>query len=143
MISKTLRLVVAALAIVGFFNVVIWANQRFNREEPEYVSALPSPDGKYKAVLATWAGGGGISPYCHERLTVVSAKASQEEMISGDNMVFESECMTGGSPSITWEGNEALQVGLAVSEGQIEPSTIKLRRKDTSGRIAIGFEILR
>lgn len=94
-------------------------------------------------MLATWGGGGAISPYCYERLTVVSAEASQEEMIAGDNMVFESECTTGGSPSITWEGNEALQVGLAVSEGRVQPYTIKLRRKDASGRITVGLEILR
>lgn len=143
MIRKVLRFVVGALAFVGLLNIGLWAHARFSRETPDYVTDLPSPDGQYKAVLATWGGGGAISPYCYERLTVVSAKASQEEMIAGDNMVFESECTTGGSPSTTWQGNDTLQVGFALSESYAAPSTIKFRRKDASGRIAIKFEILR
>ncbi|WP_143540344.1 hypothetical protein [Rhizobium chutanense] len=117
--------------------------------EADGATFVTSPNGSFKAVLTTWTSGGAISPYCYDRLTVVPVGVPTDKTSASDMAVFEAECATfalrdgmiENSPSITWEGDEKLKVKFSISGSALEPATVKLRKQDASGRIAVGFEV--
>jgi hypothetical protein len=153
MIRSGFRIVIAGLAIVGLATILFWfwRYTRSGEDKPEVVTFTASPNGSYKAALATWAGGGGISPYCYNRLTVVPAGASPDESIARDRVVFEAECDSfaapngkiGNSPAVRWESDQKLKVTFSILGSALHPAAVKLRKQDASGRIAIDFEVQR
>jgi hypothetical protein len=154
MIRRTLRFLIMSLAIVGAVTIVylfLRASNLMKETSPTAVTYALSPSGSHKAVLATWAGGGGISPYCSKRLTVVRTEASTDEAISRDKSVFEAECdsfnssnnIIRSSPEIKWESDHNLKVTFSIFSTALSPETIKLRKQDASGTIVIDYEVQR
>lgn len=153
MIRSGFRVVTAVFAVVGLctalFLLLGFALNRGNAGEADGATFVTSPSGSFKAVLTTWTSGGAISPYCYNRLTVVPVGAPPEKTSASDMAVFEAECATfalrndiiENSPSVSWEGDEKLKVKFSVSGTNQEPATVKLRKQDASGRIAVEFEV--
>ncbi|PDT02135.1 hypothetical protein CO666_21530 [Rhizobium chutanense] len=153
MIRNGFRIVTAVLAVVGFGTVLLlllgFALDGGSMGEADGATFVTSPNGSFKAVLTTWTSGGAISPYCYDRLTVVPVGVPTDKTSASDMAVFEAECATfalrdgmiENSPSITWEGDEKLKVKFSISGSALEPATVKLRKQDASGRIAVGFEV--
>ena len=66
-------------------------------------------------------------------------------------VVFAGECDTfspsngiiGNSPKIDWDGDAKLKVTLSINSTALSPAAVKLRRQDTSGAVAVEFEVSR
>ena len=152
MLKGLFYIVIVMLAVVGFATILWFAlpSTSMKENKPDYVSLTPSPNGNYKAVLSTWAGGGAISPYCYDRLTVVPTGVPANSESASDMAVFESECATfplrdgaiENSPSIHWESDTRLKVKFSIDATARLPATVKLRKQDASGRIAVEFDAL-
>lgn len=156
MMRRTLRVLTTVLAIVGLIAIALTLVRdsdfiERHGEPPDAVTYSPSPSGSHKAVVATWAGGGGISPYCFDRLTVVLAEAPTGEAVSRSKAVFEAECDSFGlskgrirrSPEIKWESDQKLKVTFSILSTALSAATIKLRKQDASGYVAIDYEVER
>lgn len=152
MVRGVFRLIMTAFAVVGFLTVGLWAFRSGRSEpKPEHVTFTPSPNGKYKATLATWAGGGGLSPYCYNQLSVSAGDLPQDMAIADKLVVFAGECDTfspsngivGNSPRIEWDGDTKLKITLSIHSTALSPAAVKLRKQDISGAVAVEFEVRR
>ncbi|PZM10658.1 hypothetical protein, partial [Rhizobium tubonense] len=153
MIKTGFRVVTAGLAVIGFGTILFLLlgfalDGGTSAFEPDATTFVTSPSGTVKAVLTTWTGGGAISPYCYDRLTVVPVGTPPDKESASDTAVFEAECATfalrdgiiENSPSVLWEGDKKLRVKFSISEAVIVPASVKLRKQDASGQIAVEFE---
>lgn len=136
-----------ALSLVGIYTVMGFLHKREQTDEPkpDAVQSFPSPDGRYHAKLFTWAGGGGISPYCQQALLVVPASADIEQA-SFDSIyeVYSSDCDAFGdhnfSPKIVWTTGDALHVSFSINSTAAFPATVKLKKVDTTGVVRVEFD---
>ena len=150
MLKTIVRLTVVPLALVGLAKVVVFALPFVSGAgAPDYVSYLPSPDGSMKVATSTWEGGGAISPYCNVRVTVVPADATPAAASAEAMTVFEGECGTFGvengvaenSPNAVWQDARTLKVFVSIADTVPAAASIKLRRQDASGRVAVTFDV--
>lgn len=150
MVRGALKAVIAAFAIIGLVTTGLWALRLSSgTPKPEYITSTLSPSGKYKATLATWAGGGGLSPYCYDQLSVSEASLPQEMAIADNLTVFAGECSTfrpqngvsENSPILRWDEDSRLRVTLSIDRTALFPATVKLRKQDASGAVAVEFEV--
>ena len=150
MIKVFFKIVIGVLAVIGCVAIFRFVLPSTKKDKPDSVAVTPSPSGSYKAVLTTWAGGGGISPYCYNRLTVIPTAATTNSESATAMAVFEGECATfplrngavENSPSIHWESDTKLKVRFSINGTALFPATVKLRKQDASGRVAIEFGVL-
>ncbi|GGD74556.1 hypothetical protein [Caballeronia grimmiae] len=122
-------------------------NGAASKEEskPDGLKSLTSPSGQFQAILLTWAGGGGISPYCNEALLVTpSSKSQQQAELEKRYEVYSSECGEfadhSPSPKITWRSDDVLSVTFSINTTAAGPTNVRLKKIDASGRVRIEFE---
>jgi hypothetical protein len=91
------KLVVVYLAVVGGFTLLHqlrpWISPATSNA-PEHTSFYPSPDGKFRAAIVTFAGGGAISPYCHDAVSVIPATAPDRDAAESHLNVYEGACQS-------------------------------------------------
>lgn len=142
------RISVIALSLVGLYTLAgfLLKSDPAKEPTPDWVNTFPSPDGRYRAELLTWAGGGGISPYCVNVLLVVPSSAdagqagfaSKYEVYSGDcDNLFDPSL----SSKITWTTGNDLHVSLSINGTAAFPATVKLKKTDTTGAVRVAFDI--
>ncbi|WP_413183940.1 hypothetical protein [Paraburkholderia sacchari] len=137
------------LAFIGAFQVASWlAHIAFRNtavaEVPD-VREVRSPNDQYRAVLQTWAGGGGLSPYCQQAILVVPVGINLANV--HDTQSYEvysgSECDSfaahSPSPEITWDGDRTLKVRVSINRTAMTEQTFRLRKRDASGAVSIKF----
>jgi hypothetical protein len=143
------RACVCVLVLVGAFQVASWliriAFDNTTVAEAPDVREVRSPNEEYRAVIQTWAGGGGLSPYCHQAILVVPAGINLANV--HDTQSYEvysgSECDSfadhSPSPEITWDGDHTLKVRISINRTAMTGQTVRLRKRDASGAVSIKF----
>lgn len=137
-----------ALSVIGIYSVMgfVWHKSRSSEEPtPDALHSFLSPDGRHRAELLTWAGGGGISPYCHQAVLVVPASvgtgyaglASRYGVYSGECGDFADH---DSSPKIVWVSSNALHVSFSINSTAVLPATVRLKKIDTTGMVRVEFE---
>ncbi len=143
------RAVVITLSLVGTYSVLMFVLQRSghaNLPTPDTSKSLVSPSGKYRADLATWAGGGGLAPYCNQALVVVPASVDARHAYRDPKyQVYSGECDNREDvnewPEIRWAADNVLQVSLLLDSYAAGPKTVKLKKLDATRTVRIQFDI--
>lgn len=138
-----------ALVLIGAFQVVSWlAHIAFRHaavaDVPD-VREVRSPNDEFRAVVQTWTGGGGLSPYCQESILVVPVGTNLTNV--HDTKSYEvyssSECGSfadhSPSPEITWDGDRTLKIRVSIDRTAMTEQTVRLRKRDASGAVSIKF----
>jgi hypothetical protein len=118
-------------------------------EDPPFVKFIPAPGGKLKAALVTYAGGGGISPYCIDNVTIVPSTATAEDAQKKDFLIFSGECSSfsvengvmESSPRIEWLSDHALRITFSLRDTFAFPQKFELKRSDASHAVSIAYEV--
>src|SRR5258708_35833658 len=89
--QRAKSVLVGLLAIVGAITIIVpttiflfgllFAAGFSNGKVDKFISSVPSPDGKYKAIHLTYAGGPAMSSYCDDLVLVVPASVPDETAI--------------------------------------------------------------
>ncbi|KAA0121621.1 hypothetical protein CIW48_22770 [Methylobacterium sp. P1-11] len=94
MVRLAARILTIALALVGLGTVAgwVWSSLRGAKPAPNNITVVASPDGSFKAALASWNGGGAIAPFCYDRVFVVPTAVPNDRRADDKNLVFAGEC---------------------------------------------------
>lgn len=97
-LAAAFRFFRTALAALGLIVIVFygsaWMLSRSDarRADAWVVESVPAPDGRYKAVVFSENGGGGISPYCFDSVYVSDANTHDEQALNEANLVVGGSC---------------------------------------------------
>jgi hypothetical protein len=126
--------VVAAISI--YFSVTV--------DKPvKSVSAFASPDGKYKAVKLTMAGGG-TSPFCFDSISIILG-AYPDNFAERDKAyeVYAAPCGRFAdrepSPKLAWVSNAALQITYAANAGGAGARKVNMKNIDVTKTVYVTF----
>jgi len=143
------RMCVILLALIGAYHVVLWlvpmAFRKSTVAESPYAREVRSPKDEYRAVLQTWAGGGGLSPYCSQAILVVPPGINLAGLPEKKRYeVYSStECDSfanhSPSPEIIWEDARTLQIRVSINHAALTEQTVRLRKRDASGSVTVKF----
>jgi hypothetical protein len=128
---------VSLFAIVGALGILVHGGSyllhhlRVGEFAEQVGKEFPSPDGNFKAVLFNANGGGAISPYCYDAISVVQA-GTQANGNSKSERVYLAGChafvdkltnnRTNG-PKIRWLANDRLEITYVVTEWNLTPQS--------------------
>src|SRR5947208_720828 len=109
-VGKILLWTLAAIGgvVIGLYLIAAGLVTAIPGRKPDrYVSAVLSPNGKFKAAQITYAGGGAISPYCENTILVVPVSISDDVAEQEKRYeVFSAECDNfadhSRSPKVDW-----------------------------------------
>lgn len=108
------QVIVGCLAVVGLISIINYAILPRFREKPDVIRTFFSPNQQYKAVLFNWNGGGGISPYCIDSISVVPSALSDSNADNDDYTVYTGACHAVGNndnaPKIKWLSDKQLEI---------------------------------
>lgn len=145
-VRLAVHVLTSALAIVGLGTIAgwVWPLLQAAPPAPDNLTVVASPDGSFKAALASWDGGGAIAPFCYDRVFVVPAAVPNDRIADDKNLVFAGECATfkdrSNAPNVTWHGPRALLVRFSTMRTANAPATLRLRRLAADGQVEIEFE---
>lgn len=107
------------------------------------VSALASPDGKYKAMKITFAGGG-ASPFCFDSISIIFA-AYPDNFAERDKAyeIYSAPCGSfadrAKSPKIEWLSNSGLQITYANNLAGLGAKQPRLKAVDVTKTVHVTF----
>jgi len=107
------------------------------------VSALASPDGKYKAIKVTMAGGG-VSPYCFDSISIVLA-AYPDNFAQRDKAyeIYSAPCGRFAdhekSPKIEWVASAGLQITYAINSFALDAKKLSMKNIDVTKTVHVTF----
>jgi hypothetical protein len=142
------RTIVILLAMIGLKTVMIETILPAWKPKPDLGSpnfkSVSSPDGNYKAVQITYAGGGGFAAFCRDRISVMLNNTSGDAVLDERLQVYSSDCGSFAdhqpSPRLQWTNNQRLQ--LTVATGVFYRSVpVILRGHDASRMIEIDYSV--
>ncbi|QCP53235.1 hypothetical protein FAZ95_29665 [Trinickia violacea] len=95
-------------------------------------------------MLLSWAGGGGLAPYCNEVLLVIPASLDVDQAQHDKRYeVYSAECDGfsdhSASPKIVWRSNELLDVSFSINSTALFPKNVALKKVDASGSVKLEF----
>ena len=109
-----------------------------------------SPDQKYKAVMSSENGGGAISPYCFDYVSVVPADLEDKEAIKKTYRVYAGNCHTLGfsypkdklpslvnAPLLKWKNSTELEITFDRKFAEQRINGFFLAAQADAGRIKI------
>jgi hypothetical protein len=142
---------VVLLAIIGGIAVIIWFMPKNHpaTPPPEHIRFFPSPDAKFKAAVLMFAGGGALSPYCYEKVSIVPAAAPDRDAAESRFEVYSGPCdsfssrdnIIEQSPMFEWLSNTELRMTISINSTAMAPRALWLRKQDASGKIRIEFVV--
>ncbi|MGO4569651.1 hypothetical protein AB4Z52_32565 [Rhizobium sp. 2YAF20] len=104
-------------AVTVLYHGYFWWRERGHMpEEMSVQDDLSSPDAAHRAIVFTEAGGGGISPFCSELVSVVRAGISEQAAWPSSNWVFSGNC--GSLNHVSWQSKDRLLISLNRSLAQ-------------------------
>ena len=141
-IIKIIRqVIVGSLAIVGVVSIVTHVILPLFREKPYAEKSFLSPSRQYKAVLYNWNGGGGLSPYCINSISVVPSALSDSNASEDSYAVYTGACHAVGdsdyAPAIKWLSDNQLEITFDPTLAARGVNKAILRGYAVSGRIQI------
>lgn len=116
-------IVIIVIMTIGFDSWV--KHLREESYETRHGQSFYSPDKRYKAVLFNINGGGGISPYCVNTISVVPSNIPDSIACRPENIVYLADCHSVGiqhtkdsfyhvnDPIIRWISNKELGITFA------------------------------
>ncbi len=147
MVKLAVRVITTAFALVGLGTIVawIWPLLRGAPLAANNLTVVTSPDGKFKAALLSWDGGGGIAPYCYDSVFVVPVTVPTDLVADEKNLVFAGECASfadnSTSPKLSWSAPRSLVVKFSTSRTALLPAAIRLRGLAADGQLKVEFEV--
>jgi hypothetical protein len=136
-------LIIGFLAVVAVLTAVsIYISATVDKPEKS-VTALASPDGKYKAVKLTLVAGGS-SPFCFDSIAIILA-AYPDNFAERDKAyeIYSGPCGTFAnrepSPKIEWLSNSALQITYATSSAGVGARKVNLKNIDVTKTVHVTF----
>ena len=151
MMRFALRILTLAFALVGLGTAIgwVWPVVRGAPPAPNAIRSASSPDGAFKAVLASWDGGGALAPYCYDRVFVVPQATAAEQAVDEENVVFDGACASFApkdgralnSPELSWREGRVLVVRFSTNATAAAPATFHLRRLVAHGQVGVEFEV--
>jgi hypothetical protein len=136
------------LSLVGIYTVVGFVRHKSGPPEepkPDARQSFPSPDGSFRADLLTWAGGGGISPYCSQALLVVPMSVDVKKADPDSRyQVYAGQCDSFAdhsfSPKISWMPGHVLHVSFSINSTAALATSVTLKKVDTTGTVRVEFD---
>jgi hypothetical protein len=151
MVRLAVRIFTIVFALVGLGTVAgwVWPSLRGAPPAPNDIAVVVSPDGEFKAVLASWNGGGAIAPFCYDRVFVVPKATAADQAVDDENVVFEGVCgsfalkdgVINSSPQLSWRDARVLVVRFSTNATAASPEKFRLRRLVAQGQVAVEFEV--
>ena len=151
MLRLVVRTFMIALALVGLGTVVGWAWSPLRKAlpAPNTITVVASPEGEFKAILASWHDGGAISPSCDTKVFVVPKATAADQAISDENLVFASDCGSVSpencrvlhSPELSWRDARVLLVRFSTLATAAMPAEFRLRRLTANSQVTVEFEV--
>src|SRR6267142_1529170 len=154
MIKKVL---VGFLATVGAISIVGLAGYVVLRKlapalDPPTSHSFTSPKGQYRAVLLTDAGGGGISPYCQNKVLVIPTSLNEHQAAltpnrhrsgEGKYEVYSAPCDLfqdhNNSPKLEWTADDALEITFSINSTALFTHEVRLRKLDDSKQVNVRY----
>ena len=147
------RYTIIVLAVIGGFDVVARAFALVYRnylasDGPGGVVVL-SPDKMNKAVLYSEVGGGGISPYCFDYISVVPATIKNSEANKDKYRIYAASCHTfqdpatnngTNAPYVKWLSDDELEIQFSATEGARGIDHLTLKGYADHGKIRIKYK---
>ena len=140
---------IVLLAIIGGFTVVAYfaPQQYLAPPAPDHVKYVGSPDGKLKAAVLTFAGGGALSPCCYRKVLIVPVAATDQEVADSRFEVYSGPCdgfaprndIIEPSPRLDWLSDTALRITISINATAVQPTKVDMKKQDASGKVRIEF----
>jgi hypothetical protein len=137
------------LAIIGGITVTIWLVPKGHRAEPapDHIKFLASPGAKFKAAVLTFAGGGALSPYCYEKVSIIPAAATGHDAAESRFEIYSRPCdsfaprnsIIEQSPKLDWLSDDELRITISINRTAISPAAVRLKKQDASGNVRVEF----
>ena len=146
---------VSLFAIVGALGILVHGGSyllhhlRVGEFAEQVGKEFPSPDGNFKAVLFNANGGGAISPYCYDAISVVQA-GTQANGNSKSERVYLAGChafvdkltnnRTNG-PKIRWLANDRLEITFSANQAAMGVSELTLKGWAAGGKVRMVYVV--
>jgi hypothetical protein len=138
-------LIIGLLAVVAVLAAVsIYISATVDKPE-KFVSALASPDGKYKAVKLTLVAGGSSS-FCFDSIAIILA-AYPDNFAERDKAyeIYAGPCGSFAnrepSPKLEWLSGSALQITYAVNTVGAGARKVNLKNIDVTKTVRVTFVV--
>lgn len=129
------------MALLGW--LVIPAKSPAPYDKDSLLWQKASPDGRRRAIAFHEAGGGGVSPYCFEYVSVVELDRTDAEAFKADFRIYEGSCGglrgTKQDFKVEWLSNTRLLVGFDPTVAARDISKVSLRGHDHTGAVKIEY----
>jgi hypothetical protein len=126
-------------AVAVFYHAYVWWAERGKMpDEMSVQHNLTSPDATHSAIVFTEAGGGGISPFCEELISVVPANVGEQAAWPSSNWVFSGDC--GSLNHVSWLSKDRLLVTLNRSLAQRGGSDLSIHGFGDGSKVKISYD---
>ncbi len=147
--------IVITLAVIGAGFIISLTiprvlNALFHKEDAEVLKVVYSPNKKYKAVLFNENGGGAISPYCFDFISVVPASMADSAANQDSYSVYSGSCHSLGfvyqkglpphlenAPLLSWSSDSMLEITFDPTEAAVGIKELIFRGWADSGHIRV------
>jgi hypothetical protein len=137
------------LAVIGGITVIVWLLPRNHPAPPapDHIRFFASPGEKFKATVLTFAGGGALSPYCYEKVSIVPAAATDRDTAESRFEIYSGPCdgfaprndVIEQSPKLNWLSDTELRITISINQTAITPVEVRLKKQDASGKVRVEF----
>jgi hypothetical protein len=150
--KKRFRVAGVLILLTGAVVTRAWLAHDTDTPSDDVYIAKPlySPDGKYMAVVFSESGGGGISPYCFDDVSVVPTSLTQAQAYARRFRVYEGACHTLGffypvhslptllnAPLLKWSNSRELEITFDPRQAALGVNKIVLAAHNDDGLVQI------
>lgn len=147
----TTRTTIGALAVFGAAGIAFHGLLGFERssfpstmpDDAGVVGSLPSPDHEYKAVVFNQNGGGAISPYCFDYISIVPAGTADKDAWAEQFSVFAASCgslaFAMWGEDLKWKSSDELQIRFDPTTGARGISAMTIKGYAAGGKIRLSY----
>jgi hypothetical protein len=147
--------IVITLAVIGVGFIISLTIPRmlkalFHVDDAEVLKVVYSPNKQYKAVLFNENGGGAISPYCFDFISVVPASMADSSADKDSYRVYSGSCHHLGfvypkdlpphlenAPLLNWSSDSVLEITFDPTEAAVGIKELIFRGWADSGQIRV------
>jgi hypothetical protein len=144
---------IGAIALLGMCGFILLRELAPTFATPEVTFSFPSQNGKYNAVILGFAGGGGLSPYCCDKVLVIPSSVDWREAYRTPNKyksgegryeIFTKQCdsfrdQTGSTKPMNWITDNELQITFSINSSAIFTEDVHLRKLDDSKQVNVKY----
>jgi hypothetical protein len=148
--KKGLRVVAVLVLLAGAIMARAWLVRDTPSDDVYIAKPLYSPDGKYMAVVFSENGGGAISPYCFNDVSVVPASLKPVQAYARRFRVYEGGCHTLGffypvhsrpallnAPLLKWSGPRELEITIDPTQAALGVNEVLFAGHSDDGLVQI------